>query len=183
MMVTLGQIRDAHERIHGIALRTPLIPYFPPSSDRVKRGDLWFKPENLQPIGAFKIRGAYNKIASLPESERQRGVITYSSGNHAQGVAYAARAFGIKAVIVMPNNAPAIKREATAKLGAEIVFVGPASDERKTKAEELAAQHGYVIVPPYNHEKIIAGQGTIGLEILGDLPEVETVLSPVDRKS
>jgi threonine dehydratase len=106
-------------------------------------------------------------------------VISYSSGNHAQGVAYAARALGVKAVIVMPNNAPKIKREATASLGAEIVLVGPASSERQAKAEELAAQHGYVIVPPYNDEKIIAGQGTMGLEILEDLPEVETVLVPV----
>ena len=106
-------------------------------------------------------------------------MISYSSGNHAQGVAYAARALGTKAVIVMPNNAPAIKREATAALGAEIVLVGPSSDERMLKAQELAAEQGYVIVPPYNDEKIIAGQGTIGLEILEDLPEVETVLVPV----
>ena len=115
----------------------------------------------------------------MSEKDRQRGVITYSSGNHAQGVAYAARALGVKAVIVMPDNAPAIKRDATAALGAEIVFVGPGSSERQVKAEELAAQHGYVIVPPYNDEQIIAGQGTIGLEILEDLPEVETVLAPV----
>ena len=178
MMVTLGQIRDAHERIHGIALRTPLIPYFPPSSDRVKRGELWFKPENLQPIGAFKIRGAYNKIASLPESERQRGVITYSSGNHAQGVAYAARAFGIKAVVVVPRNAPQLKVRATAALGAEIITVGAGSTERLRRAQELAAQHGYAVVPPYNDEQIIAGQGTVGLEILEDLPDVDLVLVP-----
>jgi threonine dehydratase len=106
-------------------------------------------------------------------------VITYSSGNHGQGVAYAARALGTKAVIVMPKNAPAIKREATAALGAEIVLVGPSSLERQLKAEELARQHGYVIVPPFNDEKIIAGQGTMGLEILEDLPQVETVLAPV----
>jgi len=140
---------------------------------------LYLKPENLQPIGAFKLRGAYNKIASLTEAERRRGVVSYSSGNHAQGVAYAARALGVKAVIVMPTNAPAIKREATASMGAEIVLVGPGSDERKTRAEELAAQHGYAIVPPYNDEQIIAGQGTMGLEILEDLPELETVLVPV----
>ena len=140
---------------------------------------LYLKPENLQPIGAFKLRGAYNKIASLSPEERNRGVITYSSGNHGQGVAYAARALGAKAVIVMPNNAPAIKREATASMGAEIVLVGPGSMERQTRAEELAAQHGYIIVPPFNDEKIIAGQGTMGLEILEDLPEVETVLVPV----
>ena len=151
----------------------------PPSAVRPGEARLLLKPENQQPIGAFKLRGAYNKIASLSEAERKQGVISYSSGNHAQGVAYAARALKVKSVIVMPNNAPQIKRDATAKLGAEIVLVGPGSDDRKTKAEELAAHHGYAIVPPYNDEKIIAGQGTIGLEILEDLPDVETVLSPV----
>ncbi len=140
---------------------------------------LYLKPENLQPIGAFKLRGAYNKIASLSVDDRSRGVITYSSGNHGQGVAYAARALGAKAVVVMPNNTPAIKREAAASLGAEIVLVGPGSLERQAKAEELAERHGYVIVPPFNDEKIIAGQGTMGLEILEDLPGVETVLAPI----
>jgi threonine dehydratase len=183
-IVTLSDITDAQSRIHGITVRTRLIE-FPttmwgqtPSAVQSERR-LFLKPENQQPIGAFKLRGAYNKISSLPQHERQRGVISYSSGNHAQGVAYAARALGVKAVIVMPSNAPAIKRDATAKLGAEIVIVGPGSDERKTKAEELAAEHGYSIVPPYNDEKIIAGQGTMGLEILEDLPDVETVLVPV----
>jgi len=137
------------------------------------------KLENLQPIGAFKLRGAYNKVASLTDEERGRGVISYSSGNHAQGVAYAARALGVKAIIVMPGNAPKNKLEATAALGAQIVTVGPSSEERRLRAEELAAAHGYVIVPPYNDEKIIAGQGTVGLEILEDLPAVETVLVPV----
>jgi threonine dehydratase len=140
---------------------------------------LYLKPENLQPIGAFKLRGAYNKIASLSEAERSRGVISYSSGNHAQGVAYAARTLGVKAVIVMPGNAPALKREATVALGAEIILVGPASSERQAKAEELAAQYGYAIVPPYDDEKIIAGQGTMALEILEDLPEIECLLVPV----
>ncbi len=140
---------------------------------------LFLKPENQQPIGAFKLRGAYNKIASLTQAERDRGVITYSSGNHGQGVAYAARALGVKAVIVMPRNAPPIKLEATTALGAEILLVGPGSAERQARAEELAAERGYVIVPPYNDEKIIAGQGTIGLEILEDMPEVETVFVPV----
>ena len=171
-------------------MRTPLIEsqiQIPHPSKNAKGGvpgqsdkrKLYLKPENLQPIGAFKLRGAYNKVASLSEEERARGVITYSSGNHAQGVAYAARALGVKAVIVMPNNAPPIKREATAALGAEIVFVGPGSLERQLKAEELAAEHGYAIVPPYDDEKIIAGQGTMGLEILEDLPGVETVIVPV----
>ena len=175
-MVTLDEIRAARARLKDITVRTRLIEFSHPESD-VRQ--LFLKPENQQPIGAFKLRGAYNKIASLSEDDRKRGVITYSSGNHAQGVAYAARALGVKAVIVMPRNAPAIKREAMAALGAEIVFVGPGSAERQLKAEELAARHGYVIVPPYNDEQIIAGQGTIGLEILEDLPGVETVLAPV----
>ena len=175
-MVTLSDLRSAQTRLEGITVRTQLIPF--PVCAKDPRS-LLLKPENQQPIGAFKLRGAYNKIASLSEAERKKGVISYSSGNHAQGVAYAARALNVKSVIVMPNNAPLIKREATAKLGAEIVLVGPGSDERKNKAEELATQHGYVIVPPYNDEKIIAGQGTIGLEILEDLTEVETILSPV----
>ena len=162
----------------GIAVRTPLLEKHFFEADQDGRR-LFLKPENLQPIGAFKLRGAYNKIGSLAEEARSRGVISYSSGNHGQGVAYAARALGVKAIIVMPNNAPMIKREATENLGAEIVLVGPGSTERQLKAEELAAKHGYVIVPPYNDEKIIAGQGTIGLEILEDLPEVETVLVPV----
>ena len=140
---------------------------------------LFLKLENLQPIGAFKLRGAYNKVASLTNEERRRGVISYSSGNHAQGVAYAARALGVKAIIVMPGNAPKNKLEATAALGAEIVVVGPSSEERRLRAEELATEYGYAIVPPYNDEKIIAGQGTVGLEILEDLPNVETVLVPV----
>jgi threonine dehydratase len=175
-MVTLSDIRNAQTRLRAIAIRTPLIEF--PLCDADPRR-LFLKAENRQPIGAFKLRGAYNKIASLSPDERKRGVITYSSGNHAQGVAYAARALGTKAVIVMPDNAPAVKREATAALGAEIVFVGPGSLERQLKAEELAAQCGYVIVPPYNDELIIAGQGTMGLEIFEDLPNVEMILAPV----
>ena len=175
-MVTLADIRAAQARLRGITKLTPLIEFKLCNEDPRR---LFLKPENQQPIGAFKLRGAYNKIASLPAEELQHGVITYSSGNHAQGVAYAARALGVKAVIVMPDNAPAIKREATAALGAEIVTVGPGSTERQVKAEELAKQYDYVIVPPYNDEHIIAGQGTMGLEILADMPEVEAVLAPV----
>jgi len=175
-MITLSDLRLAQKRLENITIRTKLIP-FPLCAEDPRR--LLLKPENQQPIGAFKLRGAYNKIASLSEAERKKGAISYSSGNHAQGVAYAARALKTKSIIVMPNNAPQIKRDGTAKLGAEIVLVGPGSDERKNKAEELAAQHGYIIVPPYNDEHIIAGQGTIGLEILEELPNVETILSPV----
>ena len=179
-MVSLHDIRQAHALLHGIAVHTPLFEWTNPT-DRRK---LFLKLENQQPIGAFKLRGAYNKVASLSDEERRRGVISYSSGNHAQGVAYAARALGVRAIIVMPSNAPKNKVEATAALGAEIVTVGPGSEDRRLRAEELAAAHGYVIVPPYNDEKIIAGQGTVGLEILDDfsnneLPSVETVLVPV----
>jgi len=159
-------------------MRTPLVEVKLDDAKPAERR-LFLKLENLQPIGAFKLRGAYNKIASFSDEEKKRGVVSYSSGNHAQGVAFAARALGVKAVIVMPANAPAIKLDATEALGAEVVRVGAGSEERRLKAEELAAQHGYAIVPPYNDEKIIAGQGTMGLEILEDLPEVETIFAPV----
>src|SRR6266496_2905459 len=175
MMISLDDLRQAEALLNGIAVRTPLFEWTGAADSR----KLYLKLENLQPIGAFKLRGAYNKIVSLSEEERRRGVISYSSGNHAQGVAYAARALGVKAIIVMPGNAPKNKLEATAALGAEIVTVGPSSEERRLRAEQLAAEQGYVVVPPYNDEKIIAGQGTVGLEILEDLPAVETVLVPV----
>lgn len=173
-MVTLSDIRAAQSALQGIAVHTPLVRCFL-GDDR----ELYLKPESFQPIGSFKLRGAYNKVASLPEEERRRGVITYSSGNHAQGVAFAARALGVKSVIVMPANAPKVKVDATAALGAEIIFVGAGSDERLKKAQELAAEHGYAIIPPYNDEKIIAGQGTVGIEILEDLKDVDLVLCPI----
>lgn len=175
-MVTLQDIRDAQRLLHGVTIHTELRDWSPAHSGRSK---LYLKLENQQPIGAFKLRGAYNKIASLSQEDRRRGVITYSSGNHAQGVAYAARALGMKAVITMPTTAPSVKLQATAALGAEIVLAGTTGVERQVKAEELAAKHGYVVIPPFNDEKIIAGQGTIGIEILEDLPNVETVLVPV----
>ena len=179
-MVALNDIFEAQVRLCGVAVHTPLLEsHIHQDNVASSSRKLYLKAENLQPIGAFKLRGAYNKIASLSEEERGRGIITYSSGNHAQGVAYAARALGAKAVIIMPTTAPAIKREATAALGAEIILAGTTGVERQIKAEELAAQYGYVIVPPFNDEKIIAGQGTVGLEILEDLPEVEAVLVPV----
>jgi len=174
-MVTLADIQKAKALLQGVAVRTPLLEWTNASDPR----KLYLKLENLQPIGAFKLRGAYNKVASLSPEERRRGVVSYSSGNHAQGVAFAARAMGVKAVIVMPGNAPANKLESTAALGAEVVKVGPSSEERRLLAEELAAKYVYAIVPPYNDEHIIAGQGTTGLEILEQLPELETVLVPV----
>jgi threonine dehydratase len=174
-LVTLGQLRGAQARIRTVAVHTPLVPFAVPGS----AGEIYLKDESRQPIGSFKLRGAYNKIAQLTDEERRHGVITYSSGNHAQGVAYAARAVGAKAVIVMPSNAPEVKKRATAALGAEIVTVGPASSERKWKAEELQAQFGYIMIPPYDDPQIIAGQGTCGVEIIDDLPEVDLVLAPV----
>lgn len=176
-MITLKDLDEAQARLKGVAVHTPLVRYFDLSASAAR--ELYFKPESLQPIGSFKLRGAYNKIASLTEAERSRGVITYSSGNHAQGVAYAARALGARAVIVMPSGAPKVKKEATAALGAEIVTVGNGSDERREKALELAREHSYVVIPPYDDAEIIAGQGTAGLEILEDLPDVELILVPV----
>ncbi|MGI4852689.1 MAG: threonine ammonia-lyase [Janthinobacterium lividum] len=184
-LVTLDDIYAARERIAGTAVRTGLYRLEPQRmraaglriSDRSP--EIWLKAESEQPIGSFKLRGAYNKIRSLPPEELQRGVITYSSGNHAQGVAFAARALCAKAVIVMPENAPRIKRDATLALGAEVVLVGPASTERKQRAEELVAEHGYIMVPPYDDDYIIAGQATCGLEIAEQAPDAELVLSPV----
>jgi threonine dehydratase len=173
-MITLNDIQSARELLRGIAVRTPLISCKLPDERQI-----FIKPENLQPVGSFKLRGAYNKVSSLSAEERARGVVAHSSGNHAQGVAYAARALGVRAVIVMPSNAPEVKLESTRAMGAEIVLVGPASEDRIQKAEELEKEHGLVPVPPYNDEKIIAGQGTIGLEILEDLNDVEVVLAPV----
>ncbi len=174
-LVTLDEIRAAAVRIASIAVKTPLVRApFPGVA-----GEVWLKAESLQPIGAFKIRGAANKILQLTAEEIARGVITYSSGNHAQGVAYAAKVVGAKAVIVMPRNAPAIKRAATLALGAEVVDVGLASSERLAVAERLVKEHGYVVIPPYDDEQIIAGQATCGLEIVEELPDVDLVLSPV----
>lgn len=172
-MVTLEKIREAQQRLRGVALRTPLL------ATSLPQGEVFLKPENLQPIGSFKLRGAYNKIASLSPQQRSRGVIAYSSGNHAQGVAYAARAMGSQATIVMPSNSPELKLQKTKALGAEVVMVGPSSDERKARAEELARERGLALIPPYDDEAIIAGQGTAGLEILEDLPEVDAVLVAV----
>ena len=184
-LITLQDIHDARERIAGTAVRTGLYRLDPQrmraAGFHVEDGmsEIWLKAESEQPIGSFKLRGAYNKIASLTPDELKRGVITYSSGNHAQGVAYAARALGAKAVIVMPEAAPRIKREATLALGAEVVLVGNASTERRQRAEELVEQHGYVMVPPYDDDLIIAGQATCGLEIAEQAPDAALVLSPV----
>jgi len=179
-LASIDEIRAAAARIASIAVKTPLVRApFPGIAGHGQSREIWLKAESLQPIGAFKIRGAANKILQLLPEEIARGVITYSSGNHAQGVAYAARAVGAKAVIVMPANAPAIKRAATLAMGAEVVDVGNASSERLAVAEQLVREHGYVVIPPYDDEQIIAGQGTCGLEIVAELSDVDLVLSPV----
>ncbi|MEC3992611.1 threonine/serine dehydratase [Actinacidiphila sp. DG2A-62] len=171
-LVTIADIEAAAKRVEGVAVRTPLL-----FQTWDPRGSLWLKPENLQPIGAFKLRGAFNAVASLDDAARARGVVTYSSGNHAQAVAYAARHFGVPAVIVVPDIAPRVKVEATRAYGAEVVQVP--IDEHEAKAHELAAARGLTLVPPFDHPAIIAGQGTAGLEIAEDLPDVEVVLVPV----
>jgi threo-3-hydroxy-L-aspartate ammonia-lyase len=182
-LVTLDEIRAAQQRLVGVAVRTPLYRVERARLRMVKavepEFDIYIKAESEQPIGSFKLRGAYNMVAQLSPEALRRGVITYSSGNHAQGVAYAAQVLGAKAVIVMPDNAPEIKKAATRALGAEIVNVGPSSSERQAKAEELAGQFGYTVIPPYDAAAIIAGQATCALEILEQLPSVDLILTPV----
>lgn len=168
-LVGLELIRDAAERIAGHAVRTPLLPSPWPG--------LLLKPENLQPIGAFKIRGAITAISRLDPDLRARGVLAHSSGNHAQAVAYAARVFGTRAHIVIPDNAPTRKVEATRELGADVELVPV--EERFSRPEALAAQTGKAMIPPFDHPDVISGQGTIGLEIAQDLPDVDVVLVPV----
>jgi threonine dehydratase len=172
-MVTIEDIRAAATRIRAFIVRTPLVPALWADADR----PLWIKPENLQSVGAFKVRGAFNAIGSLDASVRARGVVAYSSGNHAQAVAHAAAVYGVPAHVVMPRETPAIKVDATRRYGAEVVLCGPG--ERERVAAELLDQTGGVLVPPFDHPDIIAGQGTIGLEIAEDLPAVDNVLVPV----
>ena len=174
-LVGLREIREAADRLRGVAIRTPLVAF-----GRTPAGaPILLKAESLQPIGAFKIRGAYSAIAQLTPAERARGVVTHSSGNHAQGVARAARLLGIHAVIVMPSDAPAIKRRRVESDGAEIVTVPPGSGEREAMALRLIEERGLVFVPPYDDDRVIAGQGTVGLEIVEDLPDLAAVLVPI----
>ena len=172
-LVAIDAVRAAAATLQGIALRTPLVAFGRPEARR------FLKAESLQPIGAFKIRGAYVAVASLSAAERERGVITYSSGNHAQGVARAARLLGVRAVVVMPSDAPTLKRARVAADGADVVVVGTSSEERQAVAEGIAADRGLEIIPPYDDDRIIAGQGTVGLEIAEDLPDVAAVLVPI----
>jgi len=172
-LVGIDAIRAASATLLGVAIRTPLVPFGRPDARR------FLKAESLQPIGAFKIRGAYVAVASLSPAERARGVITYSSGNHAQGVARAARLLGAPAIVVMPSDAPALKKARVEADGAEVIVVGTSSEERQQVAETIAAARGLTIIPPYDDDRIIAGQGTVGLEIAEDLPDVRAVLMPI----
>ncbi len=175
--ITLNGVRAAAQRLRSVARHTPLLEL----SDLSDLLDVpvYAKLENLQRTGSFKFRGAYTRINALSAEERARGVITYSSGNHAQGVACAAQLAGIHAVIVMPRDTVPAKVRGTLRYGAEIVYCGYESVERQVEAERLAAKHGYVIVPPFDDPLIVTGQATVGLEIVEDLPTVDTVIAPV----
>jgi threonine dehydratase len=178
-VVTIDDVRAAADRLRGVPIRTPLLPF--------RSGDgagAWIKPENLQPTGSFKIRGAYNALAALSDEERSRGVVAHSSGNHAQAIARAGRLLGVRVVVVMPSNAPRIKVAGVERDGAEIVFVGPHNEERVHRAHEMADSEGLVLVPSANHAAVIAGQGTCGLEIVEQLAGLgvegpATVLAPI----
>jgi threonine dehydratase len=173
-LVSLADIVAAAERVRTVARRTPMIEVGWPGLETCGH-TLFLKCENMQPMGAFKMRGAYNMLAQVAPAARSRGVITYSSGNHGQAVALAARLLGAPAVIVMPQTAPKVKVEGARSYGAEVIFEGTTSAERKQRAEIEAAQRGLTMVPPFDHEWIIAGQGTAGLEILEQVPGVRTV--------
>ncbi len=170
-MVTAEDVRAAAAGLAGVAVRTPL--------RFVEPLNAYLKLESLQPIGAFKLRGAYNAVRRLPEVARRKGVITYSSGNHGQALAYAAQLVGVRAVVVMPETAPAVKVAGVKKWGGEVVLAGRTSDDRQRAAETIAARDGLAVVPPFDHPDIVAGQATVGLEIAEQLPDVRTVVVPV----
>lgn len=176
-VVTLDDIRAAEKTLRGVAVHTPLLPDDGLSAQLGQ--SISYKPEMLQRGGAFKFRGAYNFLANLSPEQRRRGVIAPSSGNHAQGVAMAAQLFGCPATVVMPTTVTSAKKNGAARLGAKVELAGTTTDERYDRAVELSKEDGSVLVPPYDDLFIIAGQGTVGLEILADLPDVATVIVPV----
>ena len=173
----LQDFTTAREHLQKVLLPTHLI--YSPIFSEESGNQIYIKPENLQKTGAFKIRGAYNKINKLTEEEKKRGVIASSAGNHAQGVAYAARELCIKAVIVMPKTTPLIKVQSTKKYGAEVVLYGDVYDDAYQKAKELEAQEGYVFVHPFDDIDVLEGQGTIALEILEEMPDAEVIVVPI----
>jgi threonine dehydratase len=172
-LVSLAEIREAARRLERVAVRTPLIPV-----PRLKP-PLLVKPESLQPTGSFKLRGAYTAITASEQAARRHGVVAHSSGNHGHAVAYAAALLGVRAVVVVPRTAPRVKTDAIEYYGAELVTVEPTMSARVAATEELVARHGYVLIPPFDDRAIIAGQGTVGLEIAADYPQVDLVLVPV----
>lgn len=174
-LVPLDAIERARDRLEGIARRTPIVP----ASSRGDWAHLRLKCENLQAAGAFKLRGAFTLLDRLPPDVRARGVVTYSSGNHGQAVAYAASRFGVRSVIVMPTTAPRVKVSGAKALGAEVRFAGTTTLERKAAAEILERVEGLVMAPPFDHPDVIAGQGTVGLEILEQAPDVSAIYVPV----
>ncbi|MEQ8330353.1 MAG: threonine/serine dehydratase [Longimicrobiales bacterium] len=176
-LVGLTEIEAAAQRLAGVAIRTPLLPA--DSLTECLDAEVRLKCENLQRAGSFKIRGAYNFVSQLSDDQIGNGIITYSSGNHAQAVALAGRLRGLRAVVVMPTDAPAVKRKGAERLGAELHFEGTTSVERKRRAEELARAEGLAMVPPFDHRHIIAGQGTVGLEIAKEWADVDIVLAPI----
>ena len=176
-MAKLEAFIKAKEKLSKVLLETHLI--YSPIFSKESGNKVFIKPENLQKTGSFKIRGAYNKISNLTDAERKRGVIASSAGNHAQGVAYAAKESGIKAVIVMPKSTPLIKVESTKQYGAEVILYGDVYDDAYKKAKELEEKEGYVFVHPFNDEDVLDGQGTIALEILEELPETDIILVPI----
>ena len=176
-LVGLPEIESAARRLAGVAVATPLL-YADAVSEEVG-AQVRLKCESLQRAGSFKIRGAYNFVSQLSDDQVSAGIITYSSGNHAQAVALAGKLRGLRVVVVMPTTAPKIKRDGAERLGAEVVFEGTTSVERQARAQEIAAREGLAIVPPFDHRHIIAGQGTVGLEIARDWPDVDVVLVPI----
>lgn len=169
-------VKAASQRLQEVAHRTPIMTSA--TLNEIVGADVYLKCENFQRMGAFKFRGAYNAICQLSDEEKSQGVITYSSGNHAQAVAMVGRLLNIKTVIVIPSNAPAIKRAAAEGYGAEIVEYDVEKTTREALAKEIAAEHGYVLIPPYDHEWIVAGQGTAALELLEDVPSINWLLVP-----
>lgn len=176
-LVGLTEIEAASRRLAGIIVPTPLLPADAVSEAVDARVRL--KCENLQRAGSFKIRGAYNFVSQLSDDQVAQGIITYSSGNHAQAVALAGRLRGVRVVVVMPTTAPKVKRDGAHRLGAEIVYEGTTSIERRARAEAIADAEGLVMVPPFDHRHIIAGQGTVGLEIGREWSDVDVVLAPI----
>jgi threonine dehydratase len=165
------ELVEAATALRGVAVRTPLV--------RIDALDAWLKLENRQPVGAFKIRGAFNAVRRLSSEERSAGVITFSSGNHGQAVAFAAQRFGVRAVVVMPETAPPVKVAGVKRWGGEVVFAGRTSEDRRLAALDLARRDRLAVIPPFDHPDIVAGQATVGLEIAEDLPDVATVVVPV----